>query len=100
MKYADYYMHDDRSENRVDNSKRIEWKEYHITRYLATRGYKINKKDRRDEFQKRVIFTKKYYKGRYDRGHAYHMQRLAYDFDTFDKVNMSLDAVIELKKFR
>lgn len=77
--------------------KRVEWNEYHITRTLRQRGAQVMKSDRRREFVARVNYTKKYYRGRFDPGHAYFMSNaLAYDFNYYDKLQMPLDACIAL----
>ncbi len=52
------------------------------------------------EINKRVYFTRKYYKNRYDNGHKAWMMRLGdiAQSKTFYKVGLSLDALIALQK--
>ena len=53
-----------------------------------------------DEFKRRVVFSRKYYKGRLDRGHAQWMRSLGAHIKLNNKLNMSLDALIVLNNVR
>lgn len=80
---------------------------YHLvhTRYRSVLG-KIKyvpqevKSQIRKEFSMRVKFSKKHYKGKYDKGHWHFMGNLSRHLKTTDKMKMSLDDCILINKLK
>ena len=77
-----------------DAMRKKTWMEYHVVKRATMKN---DKPGRLVEFQRRVDFTKKYFRGKYDLKHRAWMKKLAQGFDTQDRVSMSLDASIALR---
>lgn len=81
--------------------KRRLWRAYHVTRRVAQRGHSVTPQDGVREFNQRVAFARRYYRGTYDARHFRWMQMLSkrviqkphYGLD------MSLDAYALFRQF-
>lgn len=83
--------------NQNQNIRMAMYKNYHkVQRNELDRKYvSMGTKQRIvAEFKERVVFTKKFYKGRFDERHKKWMRRLSEHINLNDKLGMSLDACI------
>lgn len=83
------------------SAKVKEYRDYHLVNVQELKHTNLNVRCRcANELEKRVHYSRKYYRNRYDRGHAFHMTRLyrAIKHDSSVVISMSLDTLATLSR--
>lgn len=81
-----------------NREQRKDWKDYHVVDFNDLYNGTAKREDCAKEINKRITFTKKYKKGKFDKLHKRIIHDLSSGFTTYDKLNLSLDALCVIHK--
>ena len=78
--------------------KSKDWNNYHIVDFNDLYQGTAKREDCAKELNMRVEFSKKYMHGKYDKVHLNVNKKLSENFTTYDKLNLTLDALCVIYK--